>query len=143
MVKLGRKIPDAKLLNSKLLVSNRGQNLMDIEKIKLLKNIDFFSNIDDDNLYELAVNSYESVHDTGEIIKTDNDIIYLVFSGILTKTSDNTISEAGQLLNVLPENEANYQVSFKSMLINIKRIYFNKIINANPKIAKKIIQYIN
>ncbi len=143
MVKLGRKIPDAKLLNSKLLVSNRGQNLMDIEKIKLLKNIDFFSNIDDDNLYELAVNSYESVHDTGEIIKTDNDIIYLVFSGILTKTSDNTISEAGQLLNVLPENEANYQVSFKSMLINIKRIYFNKIINTNPKIAKKIIQYIN
>jgi hypothetical protein len=61
----------------------------------------------------------------------------------LTKTSDNTISEAGQLLNVLPENEANYQVSFKSMLINIKRIYFNKIINTNPKIAKKIIQYIN
>jgi hypothetical protein len=143
MIKLGRKIPDAKILNSKLMILNKGQNLMNIEKIKLLKNIDFFSNLDDDKLYELAGNSYETVHDTGEIIKTDSDVIYLVFSGILIKTDDNKISEAGELINVLPEHEAEYQVSFKSMLINIKRIYFNKIVKANPEISKNIIKFIN
>ena len=131
----------------KLLKLKQKNNLLIIEKITLLKSLPIFKDIKEKKIYELALNSEETVLQAGEQIKitnTNRTQIFITISGLLINNNSKKIIESGEFISIYNPNIQNEELVCTaeeiSFLLSVEIYLLNDLLLNNVNFAKNYIQ---
>ncbi len=129
----------------KVNIDKTNQSLLIIEKLKLLRSLDIFSDISFENLTKLAVYTTELSllkNEKLNISEEDKNTIYICISGILINNSNQTEVNTGNILSLYAENEHNISTEFyadePTFLFKGKIYLLNRLFAENILFAEKL-----
>ena len=144
IVRYAIKNKDLKHTKDKLLKLKQKNNLLIIEKIKLLKSLPIFNEIKENKIYELALNSKETILQPGaqiKIGKTNRTTIFITISGLLINDNSKETIESGEFISLYNPNAQDEELICTaeeiSFLLAADIYLLNDILLNNVNFAKK------
>jgi len=132
-------------LIKKVTVKEGTQNLFILEKLKLLRSLDIFSNLSYEKLTKFAIFSDEYIIKQGEKIKfegEDKNTIFLCISGFMIDKERNVEIEGGKIISLYHENgnlnRHNFIAEEPTFMFKGKIYLLNNLFAENIEFAEKL-----
>jgi len=132
-------------LIKKITIKTGNQNLLILEKLKLLRSLDVFSNLSYGNLSKFAINAIEYHIKEGETLVCENEnrnTIYLCILGQLIDKNTNTTIQAGNIISLFNKKADCSQIEITAQeptfMLKGKIHLLNHLFAENIEFAKKL-----
>jgi hypothetical protein len=133
----------------KVAIEHNIENLLILEKLKLIRSLPIFSDLGYLGLTDLAINSKEIVLKTGEKLNLgseDKNTIYICLSGFLKESKSGFEIHSGDLISIYNSlnggEEFEYIAEDPSLILKSRIYLINKLFAENYEFAKKITENI-
>lgn len=137
--------PEISNLAEKINIESDKRTFMAIEKIKMLKSLEIFSQVPENKLISIAHKSSEIILSYEKEIFFDKENkydIYILLSGVLKNKHDSTIIEEGAILRydkLLKYGRQIFVAEETSLLIKSQLYLLNNIINSDLSFSEKFL----
>lgn len=130
-------------LKNKINIESEKRSFMILEKIKILKSLEIFNDVNNKSLLKFSKNAKEIIlkQDEELVINTNNkyNIYIIVFGELHDKTNNKKINE-GEIIRfneLANQDEQKYIVTEQVLMLETQLYLFNNLINTNSTFSKK------